>query len=244
MELTPFGELLKNSWELYKRKLTVLVTLMALPFVLNVLLSLSQPKRSTNLSASPYTSTHLPAMGGITLLVLIAFIVVALLIQVATIKVIDSSEDNPDLGKLLSSSSPVILPYVWVAILIGLAVFGGLILFIIPGIIFAFWFSFAPYEVVLDQKRGVEALKASKALVSGRVGAIVGRFLLLILVFIGISIIVTMVTVFLPGVLRDMLSAAASSFLTTPLGTIFVVLLYKELKAKPVAAPAPAAPAA
>ncbi len=55
------------------------------------------------------------------------------------------------------------------AILTGLAVLGGLILFIIPGLIFAAWFSLSTY-VIVDQKVGaLEGMKRSKALVNKHV---------------------------------------------------------------------------
>lgn len=58
------------------------------------------------------------------------------------------------------------LPLFWVSILSGLAIFGGFLLFIVPAIIFAVWFAFVDYSVVLDKKRGFSALRFSKQLVS------------------------------------------------------------------------------
>jgi hypothetical protein len=59
-----------------------------------------------------------------------------------------------------------------------LAVIGGFILLIIPGIIFAVWFSLASYIVIDQQVDAVEAMKRSKALVRGRIWEMMGVFAL------------------------------------------------------------------
>lgn len=60
-------------------------------------------------------------------------------------------------------------PTIWVGLVVGLIVFGGTILFVIPGIIFLVWYSFTSYTIVLDGYAGLGAtLQKSKRLVSGR----------------------------------------------------------------------------
>ncbi len=80
----------------------------------------------------------------------------------------------------------VIIPVLLVALISTLAVLGGFLLLIIPGIIFSIWFVFAQTAVVLDNKRGVEALSYSRSLVTGRFWSMVRRIIFgpLILVFI------------------------------------------------------------
>ncbi len=64
----------------------------------------------------------------------------------------------------------------WVSILTGLAVIGGLILLIIPGLIFAAWFSLAVFVAVEEDLKGMAALKRSKELVKGRVWEMWGLY--------------------------------------------------------------------
>lgn len=60
------------------------------------------------------------------------------------------------------------------SVLIGLAVFGGLLLFIVPGIIFGLWFCFT-YFVIMDENLGaVAAMKRSKELAKGHLIEILG----------------------------------------------------------------------
>ncbi len=60
------------------------------------------------------------------------------------------------------------VPLLFVYILSGLIIFGGIILFIIPGIIAAISLTFAQYVYVVEGKRGMSALLSSRALVKGR----------------------------------------------------------------------------
>lgn len=59
-------------------------------------------------------------------------------------------------------------------ILAAAAIIGGTILFIIPGIIFATWFSFVSYAVVDEGLSGTDALKRSRELVRGRFWEVMG----------------------------------------------------------------------
>lgn len=62
-------------------------------------------------------------------------------------------------------------------VLIWLAVFGGLLLFIVPGIILACWFSLT-YFVMFDENLGaIDSMKRSKQLVSGHIIEIIGAAL-------------------------------------------------------------------
>ena len=62
----------------------------------------------------------------------------------------------------------ILWPVILSSILAGLAVLGGFVLLIIPGIIFSTWFAFVIYAVALDGEKNTAALRASKRLVTGR----------------------------------------------------------------------------
>ena len=49
--------------------------------------------------------------------------------------------------------------FFWISLLRGWAVLGGLILFIIPGIIFSIWFSLSLYILVAEGLKGTSAIK-------------------------------------------------------------------------------------
>jgi hypothetical protein len=79
---------------------------------------------------------------------------------------------------------------IWIAILNALALLGGFVLLVVPAILLAIWFTFTSYVLVLEDKRGMSALLASKEYVKGFWWAIVGRILLLALVWFAILLII------------------------------------------------------
>lgn len=59
-------------------------------------------------------------------------------------------------------------------LLMTLAVLGGLLLFIVPGILIGLWFAFAPY-IYVDQKKGIfESFSASRQLIKGKYTDLIG----------------------------------------------------------------------
>lgn len=63
-------------------------------------------------------------------------------------------------------------PLIGTWILMYLAIFGGLILFIIPGILFALWFALSQHVVVIEGIAGRAALSRSKKLVRNHLGTL------------------------------------------------------------------------
>lgn len=65
-----------------------------------------------------------------------------------------------------------LLPLIWTWFLVGMAIFGGMILCLVPGILAAFWFSLATQVVVLEDASGFAAMKRSRQLMAGNIGTI------------------------------------------------------------------------
>ncbi len=70
------------------------------------------------------------------------------------------------------------LRFLGVAILSGLAILGGLLLFIVPGLIFIAWFAMAPYVLVNEDLSVRESLMRSRELARGRVWEVWGTMAL------------------------------------------------------------------
>lgn len=65
---------------------------------------------------------------------------------------------------------------VGLSIVMGLAILGGLLLLVVPGVIFAYWWSLAPY-ILIDQNCGIsEAMKRSHQLVRGHAWEMFGIY--------------------------------------------------------------------
>jgi hypothetical protein len=88
-------------------------------------------------------------------------------------------------------------PYAVVSILLGLMIGIGLILCIVPGVILAGMFGFAPWLVVERDMDGVGALGAARQLASGKLGSVILFGLCFILVNVlgallcGVGLLVT-----------------------------------------------------
>lgn len=116
-----------------------------------------------------------------------------------------------------------ILPLIGTWFLVGLAIMGGLILCVVPGILAAFWFGLATQVVVVERAAGVAAMKRSKQLVSGNIGT----FFVLGLIVGAINFGVSMVAAFVPEPhLRVILNAIILAVLTIFASAVFVVFYF------------------
>ena len=110
--------------------------------------------------------------------------------------------------------------YVLTGIVVGLAIAGGFLLLLIPGILALTWFYFASYIVVNEEVGVIEAVKKSKALVKGYFWAVFGRWSFFMLFYIllqaGLS--------FIPGI------GPLVATLLSPFMVLIPYLLYEELK--------------
>ena len=143
----------------------------------------------------------------------------------------------------------IVGPLLTVAVLQTAASLGGLILFIIPGIIAMVWFAFGQQAVVLDGARPLDALSQSRALVTGRFfrsawWLIGGPLIVLTLYTVALSALFALVapaagpaSLQLDGtgpfpLWAEAIDSAATILLIFPLTIVYSTLLYDEMKKK------------
>lgn len=135
--------------------------------------------------------------------------------------------------------------FLWVGLLQALTIAGGLLLFVVPGFIFLVWFGFAPQALLLDGKKGLDALSASRDLSRGRFwktvdiqlgGPVICYVTFLVALAAAFFLIAALTHTPLdvifgenPPLWADMLETVGNIFLL-PLLSIYGVLAYKELK--------------
>ena len=68
---------------------------------------------------------------------------------------------------ILKASFKKVLSFFWVSFLKSLIILGGFLLFIIPGIIWAVKYGFSPLVVILENRKGISALRRSAELTNG-----------------------------------------------------------------------------
>jgi hypothetical protein len=99
----------------------------------------------------------------ILLLVLsISMIIIQFWSQAALIYAIKDSAENIGIKESYRRGWHKIRSFFWVSILSGFIIMGGYMFFIIPGIIFAIWFSLALYIVITEDLKGMDALLKSR----------------------------------------------------------------------------------
>jgi hypothetical protein len=107
-------------------------------------------------------------------------------------------------------------------ILYVLAVMGGTILLIVPGIVFALWFGLFQSIVIVEELGGPTALTRSKHLV----GPYVGTYFVLGMISTTIVLALYVPALFIPQPHLAAIGAAVASSITTVLSTAFAVVFY------------------
>jgi len=174
-------QIIKNSFQIYFQKENLLYFLKIVLLSFGITLALMIPvmllvgffsTQSPIEKIGPATTVFIP-----TIVLALAVAVWGLLMQ-ATIVV--------SVSRVVSGRSLAVKETIKIAwgklgrffltnFLVGLIIVVGFIFLIIPGIVFAIWYTFAQYIVITQDLGPLEAIKASKKLVSGHFWPVFGR---------------------------------------------------------------------
>lgn len=211
---------LPGAWELFKRgiqrasKRLDLVALLVAPFILAVIfkLVLFSPGVISDGSLGVLAVSAL----GVLVMVLLNVLLTATALRITTAP----PTSRLSIAEGLAWAKTKMWGWWWVAILTVLAIYGGLLLFIIPGIIVSLYIFFAQYAYVIESERGLRALMRSRELVRGYWWPLAGRFLVILILFIIVFLIA--------GVALGIVSTVAGFSSDTPTaGTLVVGLFYQ-----------------
>ena len=159
-KLIGFGYFFKKTFSIYKNNFWTFLFLVLVPFVIPFLSSLL-------FSLLPSFSKSLILL----VLIYLVRIIISIWFGVSLLYAIKERENKMGIGKSLEWGLSNFRSYVWVSFLVLIITIGGFILFIVPGIIFTVWYSLSVYVFVYENKKGMDALKRSKELISGYVTA-------------------------------------------------------------------------
>ncbi len=149
---------IKESWEAVKLNLVTLLLLYLIPTVLLILATpLLILPAITGTDAGTATAVILMIVGLMAVFVLWLFILPAIVLaQLASVQ-----GKKVEFQDALKQGQKYVLRYIGLGVLSWIAIVAGLIVFIIPGLLIAFFLSAAPYLLV-DKNLGViESMKAS-----------------------------------------------------------------------------------
>jgi hypothetical protein len=231
------GEILRAAFQLYRRHWR---TLMAIAAVVVVPLTLLQygighwfRTHGEQLHDQVEVSTSFWAVAGASLL---AALVGLLLYQVLTGAITrniaaEVAGQDLDLEQSYRFGFARLGPILVVSILVGLATIGGLIVFIIPGIYIGVRLAVSVQALVVEGKRGTEAMRRSWDLVGGHWWHAAFTILVGGLITGVVNAVITAPfsagAWFIQGI-----TAAVATTVTLPYGALVGVLLYLDLRAR------------
>lgn len=234
-KLPPAKEILKESWKIYKDRFWTLISISIIPTLIMLVFALLIG--GGMFFASSFKVNILAAFGLWGILVLIFFIAliyISIWCTVAELFAIKDHKEKIGFAEAFKRARPYINPFFITGLLAGLAVFGGLILLIIPGILFMLWFSQSAYVVINENLSGTKALSRSKTYVHSRVGEIFGKYFYMFVIIILVSIVVGIFDsiIFKSIGVNSEKSFGLSNILSTlvgPLSAIYFFRVYKYL---------------
>ena len=157
--LAPISQLFSDSFALYKERFLTLTILFSIPYLF-------------------FGSGVLLVASGVALGVFI-IILSFLLFTPASISVISALFRRTGVAQSLRVGFSLFFPALWVSILIFFILIGGYTMLIVPGILMSLWFLFSSFALVIEGKRGLNALLRSREYVRGHLGAICVRFFII-----------------------------------------------------------------
>ncbi len=159
-------------------------------------------------------------LGIVGVVVSIAAFVWAQITMVRAVQNVIKGQITP-VGELLRQSwSGKVWQLFLLQVLTALIVGFGILLLIIPGIIFGVWFAFSTYVLILEDRGVTESLGRSRQLVAGHFWTVLGYNLLFGIIMMIITGFLQMVVPFIGSLIAMVFSAFYS---------LFPLLLYREL---------------
>ncbi len=215
-------QILNEAWGIYKNRFKTLILIRLVPLLATLGFGLIFGVGFIGTSKISSQNLNL-GLGGLAvmLVALIILIYISLWSTVAQLMAIKNQTEDIGFKEAFKRSQGMIGIFFATGLLVGLAVLGGFILLIVPGIIFCLWFSQTPYIVMEENLANTSALKRSKYYIKGRMGEVFGKFFYIGIITLGLTILFGLIP-FLGNVF---------SLFWTPLVTVYCYQLYRHLKA-------------
>jgi len=170
----------------------------------------------------------------------LAFIFGTILCQAALTKSISEHYLGNDIsvGEAYKSVTPKIWTLMGAGILVSLVVFGGMMLLIVPGIIFSLWFALTTPAIIAENTKAKEAMGRSRELARGNLGKIFSVLFLTSIIAGIIGMIISVPFAIFsrlagPGVFSTVVSQIGSisgNILAAPISAAAAILLYYDLR--------------
>lgn len=214
--MDPLGILFANAWQRFKARFWVLIWIFFIPGVFLVAGQLLSSRAGAGAGAQ--------AAGGI-----LSFIGTIISIM-ASLAIINALAHGTDFAGSYRVGLKLFWAALWISILNVVAVVGGLALLIVPGIILGVTLMFSNYALVIEDKRGLSALMQSRAYVKGYWWAIVGRAVLVTLIFFAALILIYAPSLLLLGQAIGSVVYLVLLLCFTAFSTSYMYEIYENLR--------------
>lgn len=217
-EIATFGALWQTAWDQYKKRALPLIAVMLISSVVigSLLLALALTAVLGGAVLAHFTDERTAAL--LLMLLVSLLLILAIILTFWAYTTLIALVVDGDLGIIESFQAGwrALWPMAWVQTLAPAILLAGLALGILPGILFGVWFSFCGYILLAEDRRGLDALLASREYVRGHWWNTFGKQLLLWLISGAASMI--------PFV------GQIISLLFTPFFMLFMLAIYHNLK--------------
>jgi hypothetical protein len=213
VSLNSVGSLWCDTWRQYQRQFSVLAEILLLPTLVMIL------------------GYVLLEIGGLfaALGVLVAF-VGGVVLTYSVLPLIYAIHHGTGVDASYKATLSWFWPFIWVIILEGLAIMGGYFMLIIPGIWLMIALGLMRYVFVVENRRGIDALRQSKEYIKGYWWAFLGRVLL---VGIATSAIVLIFDAPIAAIARHTAGSVMAliiSLIVGPFTAIYAYRIYQNLR--------------
>jgi len=220
VSLPDIDVLFRETWALYKSRFRTLISISLVPTLVSFMGGLLIGGSGTSVAPSY-------AMIGLGVLLVALGVVLGILSYLATIYAL---RDTIKVFDAYRAALRRLFAYLWIVVLNGLMVLGGFIMGVIPGVIFSIWFIFAPFILVVEDKRGLDAILKSKELVRGEWWPVFGRIIILTVAILAITFLILLPIAFLGETAVNLGNVVLQIFLL-PYVFAFGYILYRQFTA-------------
>jgi hypothetical protein len=168
-----------------------------------------------------------------TIVVLIAgSLFIQIFVQMVFTSLVLQRKRQARLGTFFRDGVSQYFPYLVVSSLTAGAIFTGAVVFVVPGIVFGYWYMFSSFILLNEKKRGITALVRSRQYTKGHIGRLILNSLVAAFPMLLAFLLIAIITRIFPGIpsktisiCRDIVSTVSAFF-----STVVSVLQYEKLK--------------
>lgn len=220
----------KQAWAIYKRRLATFLGVMIIPTLVMIAMLVIM------IAIVIFIGGELLG-GGVSLFIpLLILLSVIILIsqswgQTALLYAIKDNQERIGVIESYRRGWHKILSYLWISLLAGIITLVGFLLLIVPGVIFAVWFSLAAFILVSENLKGMNALLKSKEYVKGKWGSVFWRLFFIGAISLIIFLVPTLIFNFLEIPFAKEIYRFVIGLFLIPLVMTYIFLVYNNLKA-------------